>query len=143
MDFSSHLRIFLKFYGHEALLSDVAYGSLVFFRGWGVSLVRIFVGFFSFFFSNIRKFIKGKITRCVFNRVTSLTPRFISTLIGWFWIDDVKIAKACVVFWLHHQCFSISCWGKTWLFAERSFTEITTFQDQKELQEWIATQLKG
>ena len=36
---------------------------------------------------------------------------------------DVMIVKACVVFWLHHQCFSIICWGKTCFFAERIFSE--------------------
>ena len=56
---------------------------------------------------------------------------------------DVKLAKACVVFWLHHQCLSIRCGSKTCFSPSENFLKYTELQRLRKLQRCIAIRLRG
>ena len=63
--------------------------------------------------------------------------------IGYRMDCDVKLAKACVVFWLHHHCLSIRCGSKTCFSPSENFLKYTELQRLRKLQRCIAIHLRG
>ena len=60
------------------------------------------------------------------------------------WLShDVKLAKACVVFWLHHQCLIIRCGSKTCFSLSEIFLKYTVLQRLRKLQRCMAIHLRG
>ena len=75
-------------------------------------------------------------------RTTTLTDDCL-LFIGYRMDCDVKLAKACVVFWLHHQCLSIRCGSKTCFSPSENFLKYTVLQRLRKLQRCIAIHLRG
>ena len=53
--------------------------------------------------------------------------------IGYRMDCDVILTKACVVFWLHHQCLSIRCGSKSCFSPSENFLKYTELQRLRKL----------